>query len=95
MSKVRIVQCLCPERHCIMACVYVSPDGEAEPDKTEALCKAMAELLNPRCGICGARDFRYEDGATRYATMEEARGPIAEAEMRQRLTREFLRQSRN
>jgi hypothetical protein len=83
-----------------MACAYQSADGEADPDKTEALrahLKEMqkAKVLNARCGICGSRDLHYEDNATQYATMEEARAPLAESAAQQMVTRNFIRQSRN
>jgi hypothetical protein len=74
--KVRIVQCLCPQRHCLMGVAYESPDGEADPAKMEALRKTIADLvervINPWCAICESRSFIYEDEATRFRTLAEA-----------------------
>lgn len=75
--RVWIAQCLCPDRHCMMALAGDDPE-EAEP--TRQRLRQMIELLvhrgglNPWCAICGARaeTWRYEVAPTRYATLDEA-----------------------
>jgi hypothetical protein len=75
-----ICQCLCPDRHCILAST-----GEAE---TEALAETAVRTplrravlgmlrsgtINPWCALCDAKraTWRYELRRTRFATMEEA-----------------------
>jgi hypothetical protein len=103
LSKVRIVQCLCPQRHCWAAAPYLSANGLPEPDKIDGLRQRIAKILEAAgkkrddlcCGLCGSRKMHYEDAATPYSTMEEAEGPIAENAARQTLTREYFRRSRN
>ncbi len=73
---IRIVQCLCPSRHAIMA--YVYDDAEVTPERAryalaETLTAAIIEgPLNPWCGLCNSRSFHYEDAVTPFRTMEEA-----------------------
>ena len=94
--SVHIVQCLCPLRHCIMAFAYepgiTAAGGSDQEDVTLTPENAPGVLrdiitraterhwLNPWCGICKSREFIYEDGATKYATIEEARPHILELE---------------
>ena len=99
MSKVRIVQVLCPSRHCIVATAYESPDGEELPKLTERLRKQVEDLMaagnmNPWCGLCNSRQWTYEDRATAYATIAEALPALAETERRNAATREYFRASR-
>lgn len=77
-----ICQCLCPERHCLLAAA-----GEAE-NEIEAvggleapLRRKVADLLrdkavNPWCALCGALPgtWCYETRRTVFATMDQA-GP--------------------
>lgn len=98
--RVRIVQLLCPSRHCIVAAAYESADGEPDPAMA-AHMKGMFDAgvktgaLNPWCGICGSRELWHEDMPTRFQTMEEARPVIEEEERKQAATREMLRAGRN
>lgn len=98
MSKVRIVQLLCPARHCYVATVYESPDGEPMAKVTADLMNGYKDLLekgaNPWCGICGSRNLQAEDRATRFATMREAAPAFAECAADQARTREFFRTSK-
>jgi hypothetical protein len=98
--KVRIVQCLCPQRHCMMAVSYESPNGEADPSKTEMLRNAIDELVqlhvvNPWCGICGSCGLNYEDRETRFGTTAEAEPELKAMEEAQERTALFLKRSRN
>lgn len=71
--KVRIVQLLCPQRHCITALAYETETGAEDPAKTELLRSTLRELnLDPWCGICRADNLVYEDRPTRFETMTEA-----------------------
>ncbi len=87
---IRFVQCLCRNRHCITAFVYVPNvsrgrlrlDAPADiPLTVETAAdymRTMVEALIPEaersCGVCGSRDWHYADILTPYATMQEA-GP--------------------
>lgn len=86
---VRIVQCLCPERHCIMAAAYEAEADEVDPLMKRGLKMRIAELvtmrvLNPVCGLCGAsvETWSFEDRASKYRTLEEARPHLEELEAR-------------
>jgi hypothetical protein len=98
MSKVRIVQLLCPERHCIIATYYESPDGEAIPEMTDRLREMFADFLkagaNPWCGICNSRNLHPEDAASIFATMAEAKPFIEKCALDQALTREYFKASK-
>ena len=100
MSKVRTVQVLYPQRHCILGAAYQSPDGEPIPKTTEYLKLTVEEAieegrLNPWCGICQSRKWVYEDQPTIYATMEEAMPWLKECEAAQGTVREYLKASRS
>jgi hypothetical protein len=111
--KVRIVQCLCPKRHCILAIAYkpgvsTAPDPDS-PDLRTLLTRENAsghlrrrvELLlamkamDPYCGLCGAREWTYEDASTRFETLAEAMPHLEQSEAEQRATAAFLRSSKN
>jgi hypothetical protein len=97
---VHIVQCLCPQRHCITAAAYDDADGKPPGTALEALqaLNAMAirdGVINPWCGICGSRAWHYEDGLTSFVTLDEARPALARAMADQLATRQFLRSGRN
>ena len=96
--KVRIVQLLCPERHCFIALAYQSEDGHAIPEMEVKLREGFDRMVQkgakPSCGICDSKKLRTEDSATRFETMEEARPHLEEAERRQTATRKYLRASR-
>jgi len=97
-QRVRIVQLLCPARHCILAIAYESLDGNAIPYVTDHLFTAFTRALqvgmNPWCGICDSRDLTYEDQPTRFATILEAQPHLAEAARRNAATREYFRASK-
>lgn len=83
MTKVYILQLLCPLRHCILATAYEA-DAISEPDHAAPMIERLdgkvngllaSNSMNPRCGICGAeRDsWSYEAGETRWKNLAEAR----------------------
>ncbi len=99
MSKVRIVQVLCPSRHCIVASAYESPDGEPICEVTDSLRARVESMLatnamDPWCGICKSRSWSYDDQATAYSTMEEALPQLQKAADQQAITRAYFRASR-
>jgi hypothetical protein len=99
---IRIVQCLCPARHAILAVAYDPADipehFNGDPDGPRAGLKALveegitAEAINPWCGICGSREFNYEDAPTKFQTLEEARPALASLEALQKLARSIIGQ---
>jgi len=94
--KIRLIQHLCPERHCIMGLAYVSESGEPEPAQLDRLRAMERELLvDPWCGLCKSRQLVYDDQPTIFKTMEEARVKLREQEEAQVLTREWWNASRS
>lgn len=93
--KIRILQLLCPSRHCIAAVVYESPDGEAMPGMIEQFQKeAAAWGLPMRCGICESTDVFFEDAVTVFTSMEQARPEVARQGALQAITGEAIRRAR-
>lgn len=81
---IRLIKMLCPKRHCITAVAY--DPAEIAPAEALKAFKEVTEVIfteghvNRSCGICDSRSLRCEDGATRYATLEEARKELGELE---------------
>jgi hypothetical protein len=96
--KVRIIQLLCPSRHCVVATAYESPDGAEIPEMTEDLRKRFTAFVlagaNPWCGICKSKNLTPEDRATGFTTMAEALPFLQEEERKQAATREFFKASK-
>jgi hypothetical protein len=93
---VRIVQLLCPARHCILATAYESADGEPIAAIAEHVREGFRLLfnagnLNPWCGICHSRDFHIEDGATAFRSMDEALPHLNQLQAENAATREYFR----
>lgn len=97
-TRVWIAQCLCPQRHCILAAAHEA-DGEAEAraiilsplrEQIDGLLKIHA--INPWCGICRSPvdTWTYEIGRTRWATMAEAAPEIRKSEAEQVATGAIL-----
>lgn|SRR5262245_9786990 len=99
--KVRLCQCLCPQRHCIVAVAYTlaeMSDEQAIGDLTERLNRLLdSKAMNPWCGLCQAprNKWHYEVGITRFASMEEAAPVLKASQSAQLATAEFLRRGRN
>lgn len=80
MSKrVWIAQCLCPDRHAILANAgEAETEQEAEQQITtlrETIAVLLdADFINPWCGICNAKPetWHYEVRRTPFETMAEA-----------------------
>jgi hypothetical protein len=86
---IHITQCLCPQRHCILAIAWDAADTTTTmtPEIAVASLRALVAAavlpgvgwMNPWCGICHSREFSYEDGVTAFRTMDEARPALEEA----------------
>ena len=93
-SAVWITQCLCPDRHCIVANAGEAADlAAAEWLVGRPLRAAVGDMLtrnviNPWCGICRAprSSWRYETRRTRFRTMEEALPVLRASEAEQAVT---------
>ncbi len=91
MIRVWIAQCLCPQRHCILAASgEVDGEAEAEIALTQPLRYRVASLirertLNPWCGICRAtlETWTFEVGRTRWETLGEAMTELKRIEAEQ------------
>lgn len=87
---VHVVQLLCPQRHCVLACFYEEGKGTFAEAK-ETIEKGRVKLnCNPWCAICGSRDLQYEDRTTIHKTMEEAAPHIAENALQCAITRAYF-----
>jgi hypothetical protein len=95
--RVWVAQCLCPDRHCIVAAANEA-NSEAEAQEiTVQLRRQVTELLrsgaiNPWCGICGAKraTWKYELGRTMFATIHEASPHLARLERENATARELF-----
>jgi hypothetical protein len=90
-QRVWIVQCLCPQRHCIMATAGEAAGAEAAEEQIavplrEAVADALrSQVMNPWCGICRAEraTWRYETARTRFRTMDEAKPELVRVQAEQ------------
>lgn len=80
---VRLVQLLCEHRHCILASAY--DDKEETKDHAIKQIEGLLDLgISGRfCGICGSKDLHYEEGVTKWETLEEAMPHLAKAQIEQ------------
>lgn len=91
MIRFRLAQCLCPERHAIVAFAAFEPDRD-EAALVETL-RAAAALVDPWCGICGAarEAWTYEVRLSRaYRDEAAARADLAAMERANRETRALI-----
>lgn len=91
MKRVWIAQCLCPDRHCIMANAgEANSAGEAAAlvgQLREAIDKGVAsKWMNPWCALCHAEmsTWTYETGRTRFGSMILAMSALKQSEADQR-----------
>jgi hypothetical protein len=90
VTRVWICQCLCPDRHCILATAGTAEsETEAEalvraPLRRELVGLLKEGLLNPWCALCGSNraTWKYELRRTAFATIEEATPLLRELEER-------------
>lgn len=91
MTRVWIAQCLCPQRHAILAAareVEERPGAEIgliEPLRTQIKMLVGSKTINPWCGLCKApiESWRYELNRTPYTTMAEAQPMLMESQREQ------------
>ncbi len=91
MALVWIAQCLCPERHCIMAAATTAEtEREARDAVLRPLRNAINQVLaigamNPWCALCGAEQpkWTFELGVTAWSNLEEANKELRRAEAEQ------------
>lgn len=92
-NRVWIAQCLCPQRHAILAVADVAATAAEANKIVTALHKQVEGMLNgalnPWCGLCGARNdtWHIEVGRTQWRTLEEALPHIRAEEIKQSATR--------
>lgn len=65
-----LLQYLCPQRHAIMAAAYDDPSDRAHAEAR--ILEWVRTLANPWCGICRSEELRFEEGRTRFVTVDEA-----------------------
>ena len=99
---IHIIQCLCPERHAILAVAYddaVTTGAEAL-QMFQSMVQSMVLVttdgggLNPWCGICESRDWFYEDGVTGFTTLAEAKPFLEKCQADQMATRALIDQQK-
>lgn len=93
---IHIIQLLCPARHCVLASAFdaekISPD-EAMQEFQRIVGRCFETgAFNPWCGICHCRELVYEEGKTRFKTMEEAQPFLEENQRQQRAAAAILGQ---
>jgi hypothetical protein len=77
--RVWVAECLCPDRHCILAAFNLA-DNEVEAETLKTVLRQQMDAalqsgaFNPWCAICGATQttWKYEVVRTPYATLAEA-----------------------
>jgi hypothetical protein len=98
-TRVRIVQCLCPRRHAIIAVAYtpaeITDDDVVEGLKSQIKSMIFSGVLDSWCGICGATAWHFEIGQTPFATMDEAKPHLQALEAENLRARNFLRAQGN
>lgn len=73
---VKLIQVLCPERHCIIAIAY----DDTDKDDAAALLDFQGKFhflvdsgaMNPWCALCGSKDLKFDVGTTGFANLAEA-----------------------
>jgi hypothetical protein len=93
--RVWIAQCLCPQRHAILASADEAETPAAaavsvlDPLRARVSSLLQAGVLNPWCGQCNARSetWQYELGRTPFHSMEEAMPALKQSEAEQMLAR--------
>ena len=102
--SVWILQCLCPERHCVLATAYEANAEEAtrlEAEMSTVLAAEISDLidkhvLNPWCGICkaGRSTWKVEAKDSGVPTLAEAMPYLKRCEAEQQATAAYLKASK-
>lgn len=89
-----LAQCLCPERHAILAAAREAEGRLHAVAIVSSLRETIETMIaageiNPWCGLCYARSdtWHYELGRTRFTTMQEAEPEMRKAERNQGIIR--------
>lgn len=93
-THVWIAQCLCPNRHTIVAAagdasgVTDAQTAVLEPLREQVTKLLIANVLNPWCGLCHApaSAWTYEVRRTAFATMDEAEPALRQLQAEQIVT---------
>jgi hypothetical protein len=102
-ERVWIIQCLCPQRHCVFAGAFAS-HGTAEQlkEQEQKVLESLDGLIssgaiNPWCAICRAKreTWRLETGKTSFRTLDEAMPALRLIEAKQKATALLLRNTQN
>lgn len=93
---IRLIQLMCPERHCLLAFAYDADDmnpKQAADSMRETLryLREQPAAFIPECGICKSLELHTEDGETAWDTIEEARPHLQQMEIEQLEARLILR----
>jgi hypothetical protein len=93
---IHIIQLLCPERHCLLATVYDprEKDGAAALAEMKAAVERAIErnIIEPECGLCRSRDWRYEDQPTIFKTLDEAIPVLLAQQRAQQISARIIKQ---
>jgi hypothetical protein len=92
--SIRMIQLLCPERHCIVAALHddAIDAGQKHVDQLEAMFFGSNSQLQRRCGICGSEQLVYEDRITEFPTIETAYCAMNSEMIRQMASRALMDQ---
>jgi len=98
-NRVWIAQCLCPQRHCIMALAFNEATTSvvlAKANLAAAVHNAIKDgELDPWCGLCRSPDFDIEAGRTPFRTLVEAEPHLREIERMNLASRDYLKREAN
>jgi hypothetical protein len=98
-NRVWIAQCLCAQRHCIMALAFneaITSVNLAKANLAAAVQTAVnAGELDPWCGLCRSPDWDVEAGPTPFRTLVEAEPHLREIERRNLASRDYLMREAN
>lgn len=92
--SVRIVQLLCPQRHCVLAVAY-DTEHTTKEEAIEAIehgRKAMK--IDPWCGLCASRELTFDDQPTVFKTMETAMPSLMAEQIKNLATRAAILEHR-
>jgi len=94
-DRVLLAQCLCPQRHCILAAAEETDDAQTlAAQLRDAVTDFLKEPgINPWCGLCGAKadTWRVEVRRSIYKTMAEAEPELRKHEAMQQESAALLK----
>lgn len=96
--RVWLAQCLCPQRHSILAAADEAEDEAEAEDKLMEILRVQIKrmigsgTIDPKCGLCGApaESWGYELGRTRFTSMPEAEPELRQSEREQAVIRRLF-----